>query len=110
MVMIMAIGIMLTRVLVDMIWGSHCRERESCALETLPPATLPVLDILMRFERGLVGVFCFGRGARRMSVVFCLVGDVFRRAGSTAQEQPLTTDSADLDITFTGWTNYNPGK
>lgn len=98
-------GIMLTGVLVDMIRSSHCRERESCALETLSPAALPVLDILMRFERGLQGRFCF---ARSMDVVFLFGGG--RVPKSREYGTGTTDDSADSDITFTGWTNYNPGK
>lgn len=98
-------GIMLTGVLVDMIRSSHCRERESCALETLSPAALPVFDILMRFERGLQGrvLLCAQYGR-------CFLFGGGRVPKSREYGTGTTDDSADSDITFTGWTNYNPGK
>lgn len=108
MMMIMAMGIMLTRVLVDMIRSSHCRERESCALETLSPAALPVLDILMRFERGPYGRFLLWARCAQYGRCFLFGGG--RVPESREYGTGITDDSADSDITFTGWTNYNPGK
>lgn len=49
-----------------------------------------------------------GFALRSMDVVFLFGGG--RVPKSREYGTGTTDDSADSDITFTGWTNYNPGK